>query len=176
MTTVSHLELTSEQAHIQHAIACSHFVSRLLTGDAALLPDLMENLGSAFSRDEMQAFLNAQAIHDEASLKRSLRKLRQRVMLRTIVRDLNGFSGLTEVMQGMSDLAEVTVNVALKHIEAWLKATYGKPIGKSGKPQSLVVIGMGKLGGYELNVSSDIDLIFAFEEDGETIAASLGAE
>ncbi|NBX00152.1 MAG: bifunctional [glutamate--ammonia ligase]-adenylyl-L-tyrosine phosphorylase/[glutamate--ammonia-ligase] adenylyltransferase, partial [Methylophilaceae bacterium] len=176
MTTVSHFESTSEQVHIQRAIACSPFVSRLLAGDAALLPDLMENLVLAFSRDEMQAFLKAQAIHDEASLKRALRKLRQRVMLRTIVRDLNGLSGLAEVMQAMSDLAEVTVNVALKHIEAWLKFTYGEPIGESGMPQSLVVIGMGKLGGYELNVSSDVDLIFAFEEDGETNAASVGAE
>ena len=176
MTTVSHFESTSEQVHIQHAIACSPFVSRLLTGDAALLPDLMDKLGLAFSRDEMQAFLNAQAINDEASLKRALRKLRQRVMLRTIVRDLNGLSGLAEVMQAMSDLAEVAVNVALKHVEAWLKTIYGAPIGESGKPQSLVVIGMGKLGGYELNVSSDIDLIFAFEEDGDTNAGALGAE
>jgi len=168
MTTVSHFESTPEDAVVSHAKACSPFVSRLLTGDAALLPDLMQKHANGFSRDEMQDFLSAQSIVDEVSLKRALRKLRQRVMLRTIVRDLNGLSGLAEVMQAMSDLAEVTVNVALAHIETWLKATYGEPIGESGKPQSLVVIGMGKLGGYELNVSSDIDLIFAFEEDGET--------
>src|SRR5690606_40920280 len=51
---------------------------------------------------------------------------------------------------------------------SWLEAQYGKPIGESGGYQELIVVGMGKLGGYELNVSSDIDLIFAFEEDGAT--------
>ena len=174
MTTVSHFESTPEAAIVRHAIACSPFVSRLLAGDAALLPDLMQKHVAGFGRAEMQDFLAVQPIVDEMSLKRALRKLRQRVMLRTIVRDLNGLSGLAEVMQAMSDLAEVTVNVALGHIETWLKVTYGEPIGESGQPQSLVVIGMGKLGGYELNASSDIDLIFAFEEDGETNGVAQG--
>ena len=174
MTTVSYFKSTPEAAIVRHAIACSPFVSRLIAGDDALLPDLMQKHANGFSRDEMQDFLSAQSIVDEVSLKRALRKLRQRVMLRTIVRDLNGLSGLAEVMQSMSDLAEVTVNVALGHIETWLKVTYGEPIGESGQPQSLVVIGMGKLGGYELNVSSDIDLIFAFEEDGETNGVAQG--
>ncbi|MFZ9643147.1 MAG: bifunctional [glutamate--ammonia ligase]-adenylyl-L-tyrosine phosphorylase/[glutamate--ammonia-ligase] adenylyltransferase, partial [Candidatus Methylopumilus sp.] len=174
MTNVSDFELRPEYAYIQHAIACSPFIARLLAGDAALLPDCMQKISSGFSRDEMQAFLDAQPIDDEASLKRALRKLRQRVMLRTIVRDLNRLSGLSEVMQAMSDLAEITVNVALRHIETWLQASYGEPIGESGKPQSLIVIGMGKLGGFELNVSSDIDLIFAFEEDGETSGGADG--
>ena len=176
MTTVSHFKSTPEAAIVRHAIACSPFVSRLIAGDAVLLPDLMQKYANGFGRNEMQDFLSAQSIVDEVSLKRALRKLRQRVMLRTIVRDLNGLSGLAEVMQSMSDLAEVTVNVALAHIEAWLKVTHGEPIGESGKPQSLVVIGMGKLGGYELNVSSDIDLIFAFEEDGETNGVVLGKQ
>ena len=174
MTTVSHFESTPEAAIVRHAIACSPFVSRLLAGDAALLPDLMQKHVAGFGRAEMQDFLALQPSVDVVSLKRALRKLRQRVMLRTIVRDLNGLSGLAEVMQAMSDLAEVTVNVALGHIETWLKVTYGEPIGESGQPQSLVVIGMGKLGGYELNASSDIDLIFAFEEDGETNGVAQG--
>ena len=176
MKIASEFESMSEYPIIRHAIACSPFVSRLLAGDAALLPDLIQKSTNRFSRDEMQDFLASQLIFDEKSLKRALRKLRQRVILRTIVRDLNGFSNLAEVMKTMSELAEVTVNRALVNIETWLKATYGEPVGQSGNPQSLVVIGMGKLGGYELNVSSDIDLIFAFEEDGETNLANQGKQ
>ena len=172
MHSSSEIESRPEYAKVKHAIACSPFVSRLLTSDVDLLPDLMGKMDCVFGRDEMLADLATQIIHDEASLKRALRKLRQRVMLRTIVRDLNGLAYLAEVMQTVSDLAEITVNVALEHIETWLKATYGEPMGESGKPQSMIVIGMGKLGGFELNVSSDIDLIFAFEEDGETNVAS----
>ena len=98
MTTVSHFESTPEAAIVRHAIACSPFVSRLLAGDAALLPDLMQKHVAGFGRAEMQDFLAVQPIVDEVSLKRALRKLRQRVMLRTIVRDLNGLSGLAEVI------------------------------------------------------------------------------
>ena len=165
-----HLEVLSapEYAQVQYAVNCSPFIYRLLMGDAALLPDLMANMNVAWTQQEMRRFLDAQSIQDEISLKKALRKLRQRVMLRTIVRDLNGLANLQEVMQVMSDVAEVAINQALEKIQVWLEDIYGTPVGESGKPQSLIVIGMGKLGGIELNASSDIDLIFAFEEDGET--------
>ena len=74
MHSTSEIESTPEYAKVKHAIACSPFVSRLLTGDAAMLPEVIEKLGTAFSRDEMQVFLNAQPINDEASLKRALLK------------------------------------------------------------------------------------------------------
>ena len=56
-----------------------------------------------------------------------------------------------------------------------LAATHGTPIGANGVPQDLLVVGMGKLGGAELNVSSDIDLIFVYDEDGETDGANYAA-
>ncbi|MBP7881894.1 MAG: bifunctional [glutamate--ammonia ligase]-adenylyl-L-tyrosine phosphorylase/[glutamate--ammonia-ligase] adenylyltransferase, partial [Candidatus Methylopumilus sp.] len=159
---------------IQHAIACSPFIQRLLMSDERLLAELVSEIEQPYLVSDMHAYLSTHEINDEVSLKRSLRKLRQRVMLRVITRDLNGKAGLQEVMQAMSDLAEVTVNVALRFIHPLLAQQYGEPIGESGQTQSLIVIGMGKLGGFELNVSSDIDLIFAFEEDGETNGASFG--
>jgi glutamate-ammonia-ligase adenylyltransferase len=140
--------------------------------DAALLPELMATMHEAYSVDQMHAFVASKNVSDEVSLKKALRQLRQRVMLRTILRDLNGMAGLAEVMQVTSDLAEVSINVALQKSQAWLEQVYGTPIGESGKPQSMIVVGMGKLGGRELNVSSDIDLIFAFEEDGDTNGAA----
>lgn len=159
---------------IQHACACSPFIQRLLMSDERLLAELVSEFEQPYLVSDMHAYLSTHEINDEVSLKRSLRKLRQRVMLRVITRDLNGKAGLQEVMQAMSDLAEVTVNVALRFLHPLLTQQYGEPIGESGQPQSLIVIGMGKLGGFELNVSSDIDLIFAFEEDGETNGASSG--
>jgi glutamate-ammonia-ligase adenylyltransferase len=99
-----------------------------------------------FAREEMRVALQAARGLDEAGYKRALRDLRQQVLLRTMARDLSGRAELAEVCAAMSDLAELEIQAALE----WI-----------GEPD-LVVIGMGKLGGRELNVSSDIDLVFLF--------------
>ena len=166
--------LTAEQERcLQKMEYCSPFASRMLLHDAELLKDLLENLHVAYQLAEMQNFLASQQINDEATLKIALRKLRQRVMLRIIARDLNGLAGdglqsLFEVMQTTSQLAECTINTAIDYLNTWLVDSHGQPVDAQGYPQSFKVIGMGKLGGGELNVSSDIDLIFAFESEGET--------
>jgi len=85
-----------------------------------------------------------------------------------IVRDLNGLADFHEVVQTTSALAEVTLQQAIAFHTAELSKQYGMPNSQQGEPQSLIVVGMGKLGGAELNVSSDIDLIFAYEQEGET--------
>lgn len=153
---------------LRHAISCSLYMRRLLESDASLLPPLITHLHRPWNVAEMRAFLADHPSVDEAGLKQALRKLRQQVMLRVIARDLNRLGGLDEVMHTMTDLAEVAVSFALEHLDRWQQAIYGAPVGNDGVPQQLIVVGMGKLGGRELNVSSDIDLIFAFEEDGET--------
>jgi [glutamine synthetase] adenylyltransferase / [glutamine synthetase]-adenylyl-L-tyrosine phosphorylase len=160
--------LTQAEARLRHAMQRSPFIQRLLTGDANLLPDILQNMQQPWTGQAMRDSLAAQDIADEAALKRALRKLRQQVMLRIIVRDLNGLADLQEVMQVTSQLAEVTLQFALSYLTASLEVLYGTPQGENGSRQQLIVVGMGKLGGSELNVSSDIDLIFAFEEDGET--------
>lgn len=161
---------SSDEAYVRHAVACSPFVAKLFTKDAGLMNDLLVNLHQAYQLTDMQNFLSQQNIFDEASLKRALRLLRSQVMARIIVRDLNALADLAEVMHTTSVLAEVAVQTAVKFLSAWLSTQYGVPTNASGEAQSLIVVGMGKLGGYELNVSSDIDLIFAYEDDGETKA------
>jgi glutamate-ammonia-ligase adenylyltransferase len=166
--------LSEDEARILHTIRCSPFVHRLLASDAALLPELLHHLHTPWSEQAMRDWLAGQTIADEAALKRTLRRLRSRVMLRVIVRDLNQLAGnplqnLDEVMHSMSLLAEVTVQFALQHLTAWLEGVHGEPTSESGQKQAFIVVGMGKLGGGELNVSSDIDLIFAYEESGETM-------
>ncbi len=160
---------TSFSAAVAHLCDCSLWAQRLLTKDANLLDDLLQNHAKVYSTVEMQQFLQAANISDENSLKKALRQLRQRVMLRMIYRDLNNLADLDEVVQTTSHLAEITLNVAVKQHQIWLQAIYGKPFSADGTPQNLIIIGMGKLGGRELNVSSDIDLIFAYESEGETI-------
>lgn len=159
---------SSDEACIHHAVACSPFAARLFIKDAGLMNDLLQNLHQEYKLSDMQTFLSQQNIADENSLKRALRLLRQHVMARIIVRDLNGLADLHEVMLTTSSLAECVINTAIDFLNAWLVDTHGQPTDMQGNPQSFIVIGMGKLGGGELNVSSDIDLIFAYESEGET--------
>mgnify|MGYP001810377757 CR=1 FL=1 len=157
-----------DEAHLLHAVKCSSFVTRLLSKDAQLISDLLNNLHQAYQTEDMQTTLTAQNIFDEQSLKQQLRRLRQQVLLRIIVRDLNGLANFHEVVQTTSALAEVTLQQAISFHTTELSKQYGMPRGQDGEVQSLIVVGMGKLGGAELNVSSDIDLIFAYEQEGET--------
>ncbi|WP_373019445.1 bifunctional [glutamate--ammonia ligase]-adenylyl-L-tyrosine phosphorylase/[glutamate--ammonia-ligase] adenylyltransferase [Thiomicrorhabdus sp.] len=109
---------------------------------------------------------------DEVVLKRHLRQQRNQVMARIAIRDLTGLADLQETISEVSDLADALVSAALDwHYEKFCER-YGTPIGsESGKPQKMIVLGMGKLGGQELNFSSDVDLIFVYPESGETQGA-----
>ena len=161
---------------IRGILPFSRYAQRLLESEPGLRTELLQNLQNPFLREEMQAFLNADAAsaNPEAALHSALRRLRKRVMLRLLARDLGGLADLTEVMTGMTDLAEITISFALERHQTWLSdpERHGPPQGAdSGKTQKMLVIGMGKLGGGELNVSSDVDLIFVYPEDGETSGA-----
>src|SRR3954462_2705547 len=121
-------------------------VSRFAARRLAARPELAAELAGAvaFTRGEMDEALQVPAGEDEAAFKRRLRQLRERVVLREMARDLAGAAPLEEVCAAMSDLAEAAIGAAL----AWLQVP------------DLIVVGMGKLGGRELNVSSDVDLVF----------------
>jgi len=138
-------------------------------------PDLEKPSSWEASYDEgelyQQVYSQVIASEDEEMLKQRLRKQRNWQMARIAIRDLSGLASLDEVMRSVSDLADALVSSALDwHYERFCQR-YGTPIGRdSGLPQKMLVIGMGKLGGQELNFSSDIDLIFAYPEGGETQA------
>jgi glutamate-ammonia-ligase adenylyltransferase len=153
---------------LQHATGHSRYLAGRLAGRPELATWLEETAERPYQAQEMRAFLAALPIQDEDSLKRALRDLRQRVMCRTIVRDLNGLADLAEVTHTCTDLAEVCIVWARDWHHAELAGIHGDPLDKAGAPQRLIVVGMGKLGGRELNVSSDIDLIFVYPEEGET--------
>jgi glutamate-ammonia-ligase adenylyltransferase len=150
-------------------IALSRYAARLLHAQ----PQLAAELGARepLARADIVAALADAAQDDEPALKQRLRRLRQRVLLRTMARDLAGRADLFEVCATMSDLADETLGAALAWAEARLAAEHGVPRGARGDRQPLVVVGMGKLGGRELNVSSDVDLVFVYPEEGETDGA-----
>ena len=148
------------------ALRFSRFAQRL----CAAQPELSEEVGKAtdtgWNAEEMRAYLAAAPPNDAPGLAAALRRLRQRVMLRLAVRDLANLAPLAEVMATTSDLAEVAIAAAQDFHTAALEASLGVPKAE-GQRQELIVIGMGKLGGRELNVSSDVDLVFAYPEEGD---------
>jgi glutamate-ammonia-ligase adenylyltransferase len=126
--------------------------------------------GSAADAGRLSAWLAAQPA-GEADLKPVLRRLKQRAYARIATRDLAGLAPLGEVVECMTLIAELAVARAVEVLGKGLAERYGTPRGADGRAQELIVIGMGKLGGRELNVSSDIDLIFVYPEDGDTDGA-----
>ena len=144
----------------------SRYASKLL----AARPELAAELGATqgFSAEEMGRALAGALRDDEDAIKRRLRRLRQRVLLRVMSRDLDGTADLGEVCETMSALADASIGSALAWAEGQYAARHGAPRTPSGARCNLVVVGMGKLGGRELNVSSDIDLVFLYPEEGET--------
>ncbi|MHB1052498.1 MAG: bifunctional [glutamate--ammonia ligase]-adenylyl-L-tyrosine phosphorylase/[glutamate--ammonia-ligase] adenylyltransferase [Thiobacillus sp.] len=153
-----------------HVARCSRFGRRLLAAQPQLAETLQGKLDHACTREAMQAFLSEPPCADEAVLNQRLRQLRQCVWLITTARDLAGTADLTEVTAAYSNLAEVCIAAALDFHHAALAERHGEPRDEHGKPQQMVVVGMGKLGGGELNVSSDIDLIYLYPEEGDTVS------
>lgn len=105
--------------------------------------------------------------NDEEGLSKLLRQFRRREMLRIVWRDIAGWAELMETTHDLSLMAEACIDTALSNLYHWQCNELGTPCNAEGVAQKLVVLGMGKLGAWELNVSSDIDLIFTFPEDGE---------
>jgi glutamate-ammonia-ligase adenylyltransferase len=106
---------------------------------------------------------------DEATLMSQLRLGRQQLMLWIGCRDLNGLAPLLEVTQALSYFAEQTLGLVVRYLRTDLQERFGLPWARTEDYElPLLIVGMGKLGGRELNLSSDIDLIFLYEEEGET--------
>ncbi len=147
----------------------SRYANRLLSGNPEYHPQLLADCANAFSRADMEDFLRAELLRAPGEIKDCLRRLRQSVWLRTAARDLASCADLAEVMTTLTALAEVSIAAAQADAESSLHNRYGLPVGnETGAPQRLIVVAMGKLGGHELNVSSDVDLVFVYPEEGDT--------
>ncbi|WP_314438705.1 bifunctional [glutamate--ammonia ligase]-adenylyl-L-tyrosine phosphorylase/[glutamate--ammonia-ligase] adenylyltransferase [Massilia timonae] len=104
-------------------------------------------------------------------LERAMRRVRNLLVSTIVARDLGAQADLDEVVTAMTAFADFAIQTHVAALSDELVASHGMPMGEeSGRPQHLMVLAMGKQGGGELNVSSDIDLIFVYPEDGETAA------
>lgn len=124
-------------------------------------------------QQELQVIAGPISTTPAIALNGAMRRVRNLVVCTLIERDLSGKADLAEVVRSMSEFADFAVQTHLQVLMQELTTLHGMPIGdESGSAQELIVLGMGKLGGYELNVSSDIDLIFVYPESGDTRAAT----
>jgi [glutamine synthetase] adenylyltransferase / [glutamine synthetase]-adenylyl-L-tyrosine phosphorylase len=157
---------------IQTVFALSDFVAKACARNPVLLADLLDSgdLERPCESDEYRQRVESalSAATGESDLSIALRRLRKREMVRIAWRDLSGRADLAETMAELSSFADACIDGALSRLHGWLEGLYGRPLGSDGTPLELVVIGMGKLGARELNFSSDVDLIFAFPETGDT--------
>ena len=146
------------------AAAASRFVQRIrrrYEQQLALLPPGIP------SRADLQIVLDT-LIAQGSDIGSALRMTRQLVLERLACLDCEEGVDLKIITGVMTELAEFALDIAFQHSRATLQAQHGVPMTEQGKPAELCIIGMGKLGARELNVSSDIDLIYVYDQDGET--------
>ncbi|WP_168159993.1 bifunctional [glutamate--ammonia ligase]-adenylyl-L-tyrosine phosphorylase/[glutamate--ammonia-ligase] adenylyltransferase [Steroidobacter denitrificans] len=157
---------------LPHVWACSEFAAASCSRDPSLLEgllergDLLTQVDESWIARQLAADVDGE---DEPALMESMRLFRRRHMLRIAWRDIAGWAGLDETLRDLSLLADACVEFAYRRMYAAMMARYGTPRGaETGEAQPLLILGMGKLGGGELNFSSDIDLVLLYPEEGET--------
>ncbi|MDT3310971.1 bifunctional [glutamate--ammonia ligase]-adenylyl-L-tyrosine phosphorylase/[glutamate--ammonia-ligase] adenylyltransferase [Pseudomonas sp. rhizo66] len=161
-------------AQFARVTAASEFVIEQSVRDPLMLLSLVQSgeLDRPFAPGELCAQIAAavNAAQSEDELGRALRRQRARHQVRIIWRDLTRQADLVQTCRDLSDMADATIDQAYQWLYSRHCEQFGTPTGRrSGLAQQMVILGMGKLGAVELNLSSDIDLIFAYPEGGETV-------
>ncbi len=162
----------SFMAELQLVLAGSDFVAEQLRRDPVMAWRLVEDqrLSRSLAPGEMAQLLSQQldAALTEEQFAQALRRFRQQHQVRIIWRDITRQASTMDTTRDLSDMADACLEQAYRWVYAQLESEFGTPCSEEGEQQHLVVLGMGKLGAQELNLSSDIDLIFAFPSQGET--------
>ncbi len=148
---------------LEPAVISSEFVLDALVADDQLRADPWTLSGAPFAGIEDSA--------DEVALSSGLRRARRRELARIAIRNITGAATTRQTLIDLSRLADAAIDTALRHASRLLAPRFGYPRFRDGRLMPLIVLGMGKLGGGELNFSSDIDLIFLYPEGGETDGA-----
>ncbi|MDA9556347.1 bifunctional [glutamate--ammonia ligase]-adenylyl-L-tyrosine phosphorylase/[glutamate--ammonia-ligase] adenylyltransferase [Vibrio sp.] len=158
---------------LQRVTTISHFVTQSLLQDEVLqdtLPDML-TLPSRSSGYLKRLNHLLTLSHNEQDGYKVLRQFRRREMVYIAWRDITLSWSITESLQHLSELAEAMIMATYHWQYKQCCDSWGTPCNEQGESQSMIILGMGKLGGRELNFSSDIDLIFAYPESGETQGA-----
>ncbi|SFK27417.1 bifunctional [glutamate--ammonia ligase]-adenylyl-L-tyrosine phosphorylase/[glutamate--ammonia-ligase] adenylyltransferase [Methylophaga sulfidovorans] len=155
-----------------NVLSASDYVSQWGQRQESMLGQLLESqqLQKKLSLDDIRQQLKSMldGVTTEEQLHQKLRHFRQWMMVRIIWRDLANWSDLAETMADLSAMADVCIQQTLNILYDWQIELNGIPRDDDGREQKMIVLGMGKLGAGELNLSSDIDLIFTYPEEGET--------
>src|SRR5690606_23727903 len=159
-------------SELPQVLAGSDFVAEQLRRDPQMAWRLVEDqrLWRSLVPGELAELL-AEALAPAATedeLARLLRRFRQQQQVRIIWRDLLRHAATMETTRDLSEMADTCLEQGYRWLYRHLSTSLGEPCSPDGEPQHLVVLGMGKLGAHELNLSSDIDLIFAYPQSGET--------
>ena len=170
------LELTflkqSEKAELIKVLGLSDFIANSLIKQPALLQDLLDGnlLNTAQRKAEISNELKSQlsTVTDEPTLYKVLRLFRRKHMVVIAWRELLGKASLAESLEHTSYLADELILKSMCWLYNKQCTEQGTPINQAGVRQTMFIFAMGKLGGRELNFSSDIDLIFAYPERGQT--------
>lgn len=170
--SVESLALDVSDDQLRPVFASSHFIVRQFDTHLDIIESLLASgdLVSKYKSDQYIKHISARlaAVDDEKQVMQQLRQFRNREMVRIAWRDLAGWSNTEETLFDLSLLAEACIDAALNYAQQVQTQRHGVPRCPNGKAQKMVAIGMGKLGGHELNFSSDIDLIFCYPENGLT--------
>lgn len=157
---------------ILHVFALSPFVAKSCVKNPAMTADLLESddldLPCDAGNYDRKAARAVETAIDKTELMSALRRLRNREMIRIAWRDLSGRADLFSTISELSSFASSMLSSAHAFIYDCIRREFGAPMSGKGETQQLVIIGLGKLGGNELNFSSDIDIMFAFPETGHT--------
>lgn len=159
------------QNELETVIGLSDFIASSLVCDGRLLPWLAEHLDDKEHGEQYRQQLEQKLITptDEAGLMRQLRAFRRQEMVWIAWRDFTNKSTLEQSLAHLSLLAEALIMEAYQWLYNQCCKEWGTPTNSAGEAQPMLVLGMGKLGGGELNFSSDIDLIFTYPENGDTV-------
>ena len=168
----THIDPIAFNAQLTRAFAASEFIAKTCAIHPAFLVELVQS-GELFTpmADDALTFFEAAiaACKNDIELDKALRQFRNKTMIRIIWRDLNRVTTMLQTTAELSRFADAAIQFAANYHYRELEKFYGMPLGnESGFPQPFLVLGMGKLGARELNVSSDIDLIFTYPEAGNT--------
>ena len=165
---------------IRRIFSFSEFISRTCISRPDIFSDLLTSgdLLRPYNHEEYEKRVRLALMEamDDESIGRALRKLRQREMVRIAFRDLSGYASLTETMWALSAFADACVAHTVQAIYHLLVQRAGIPTGPDGAQQNFIVLAMGKLGAFELNFSSDIDLVFLYPDAGYTVVGSSSKE
>ncbi|MGA1496484.1 MAG: bifunctional [glutamate--ammonia ligase]-adenylyl-L-tyrosine phosphorylase/[glutamate--ammonia-ligase] adenylyltransferase [Steroidobacteraceae bacterium] len=156
---------------LEACLACSDFLAAALRRAPTLLQEFRERgeLDRPLIRARLRGTLEeiAAGQPDEPGFMAELRRLRRRHLARIAWRDLMGIASLEETLADLSLLADECIAAAHRYATSALTGRYGVPRDGAGAPLELMVLGMGKLGGGELNFSSDVDLVFLYPDEGD---------